>query len=324
MTANLSPAFALETEASAVRPRRLRAMRALLFILLPYVALLWIRAAFSTLPPAVSSVIAVVGLATALALLWRRESPYALWPGYLLFLQLHATTWARLPALEMPLRVHYVVEADRLLGLGELPTITLQRLAGSSVPALDVAAFAVYASFFVAPIILFLAAWRAEQTVARVFTRAVAIASVVSLLVMAVLPTAPPWMASDLGVIAPVERIAVRVAGASVHSAAGAAIGVNEVAAMPSMHMGTTVLIALAILSLAPQARRWAWLYPAAMGCALVYLGEHYLVDVIAGLAVGLVAWRLAWVEVGPFAPRRAAPRVLDGADWMESTARAA
>ena len=52
---------------------------------------------------------------------------------------------------------------------------------------------------------------------------------------------------------------------------------------------------------------RWRWLfalYPIAMGCALVYLGEHYVVDVVAG--VGLCPGRpLARRPVGARGDRR-------------------
>src|SRR5690606_11474932 len=75
----------------------------------------------------------------------------------------------------------------------------------------------------------------------------------------------------------------------------------NSVAAMPSIHMAATfVLVA------------WSWryfrplLWPAAaytvvMGVALMYLGEHYLVDELAGIAVATVAFVLAV----RYAPRR-------------------
>jgi membrane-associated phospholipid phosphatase len=48
---------------------------------------------------------------------------------------------------------------------------------------------------------------------------------------------------------------------------------------------------------------RWRWLlalYPMAMGLALVYLGEHYVIDLLAGLVYavavhfGLSAWERA------------------------------
>jgi membrane-associated phospholipid phosphatase len=35
-------------------------------------------------------------------------------------------------------------------------------------------------------------------------------------------------------------------------------------------------------------------LYAAAMALALVYLGEHYAVDLVAGVAVAAVAWPAA------------------------------
>ncbi len=160
-----------------------------------------------------------------------------------------------------------------------------------------------YASFFFAPVFAFLAAWHGDRAVAAAFTRAMTVASFASLVVMAVLPTAPPWMASTEGAIPPIERIAERVAGPAVHSAAEDIIGINEVAAMPSLHTAATVLVALTVVALVPRTRRWVWLYPLAMALSLIYLGEHYAADTIAGLAVALVAWRLAWSARGPFAP---------------------
>ncbi|MCC6236043.1 MAG: inositol phosphorylceramide synthase [Dehalococcoidia bacterium] len=271
---------------------------------LPYVALLVIHAGLEALPPALGRTLAIAGPALVMLALWRRGSAYALWPGYLLFLQVHATIWAMLPTLGVPVQVGYVVVLDRVLGLGQLPTLLLQEATGAT-PALGMAAFGVYASFFVAPVFVFLAAWHADRAVAAAFTRAMTVASFASLVVMAAVPTAPPWMAAAEGAIPPIERIAERVAGPAVHSAAEDIIGINEVAAMPSLHTAATVLVALVVIALVPRTRRWIWLYPFAMALSLVYLGEHYAADTIAGLAVALVAWRLAWSARGPFAPQR-------------------
>ena len=58
----------------------------------------------------------------------------------------------------------------------------------------------------------------------------------------------------------------------------------NNVAAMPSLHAAFALLIVLYLWRLVP---RW-WrpllaLYPLAMAFSLVYSGEHYVVDCIAG-----------------------------------------
>jgi membrane-associated phospholipid phosphatase len=58
---------------------------------------------------------------------------------------------------------------------------------------------------------------------------------------------------------------------------------VNRVAAVPSLHAATILLITLFFW---PLTKRWRWLlasYPIAMGVALVYLGEHYAFDVLLG-----------------------------------------
>jgi membrane-associated phospholipid phosphatase len=64
------------------------------------------------------------------------------------------------------------------------------------------------------------------------------------------------------------------------------------VAAIPSLHAAFALLVSVALW---PLARRW-WqrallaAYPLAMGFALVYGGEHYVIDLLLGWAyVGLV-----------------------------------
>ncbi|MDX6475913.1 MAG: hypothetical protein QOH95_1424, partial [Gaiellaceae bacterium] len=66
----------------------------------------------------------------------------------------------------------------------------------------------------------------------------------------------------------------------------------NNVAAMPSLHAAYALLIALYLWRIVP---RWARvplaLYPPAMAFALVYSGEHYVVDCIAGWAYAVAAF---------------------------------
>ncbi len=67
----------------------------------------------------------------------------------------------------------------------------------------------------------------------------------------------------------------------------------NPWAAMPSLHFGASVLAAMLLSEADPRAGAVGWTYALGLGFALVYLGEHYVIDLIAGL--GLVAFvRLA------------------------------
>ena len=70
--------------------------------------------------------------------------------------------------------------------------------------------------------------------------------------------------------------------------------GHNPVAAMPSLHFAGALLVSVA-------AWRWDWtgrlpsvVYTGLMGFALVYLGEHYVADLVIAALVVAVSWRLA------------------------------
>jgi membrane-associated phospholipid phosphatase len=62
-------------------------------------------------------------------------------------------------------------------------------------------------------------------------------------------------------------------------------LGGNPLAAMPSLHFATSVMAAHLLAETGPVAGAAAWAYTGTLGVALVYLGEHYVVDLAAGLA---------------------------------------
>ena len=71
--------------------------------------------------------------------------------------------------------------------------------------------------------------------------------------------------------------------------------GVNLLAAMPSMHVAWTTWCALALWSTLRHRHRRAawlvWLFPAATALVVLVTGNHYLLDVMAGVAlVGVTA----------------------------------
>ena len=61
---------------------------------------------------------------------------------------------------------------------------------------------------------------------------------------------------------------------------------------MPSLHFGTSLLAAKLLAETGPVAGAAGWAYALTLGFALVYLGEHYAIDLLAGAA--LVAARAA------------------------------
>ena len=60
----------------------------------------------------------------------------------------------------------------------------------------------------------------------------------------------------------------------------------NPWASMPSDHFAAACMTAMIMAELGAKAGTAGWAYVAIVGIAVVYLGEHYVVDLIASLAV--------------------------------------
>ncbi len=106
------------------------------------------------------------------------------------------------------------------------------------------------------------------------------------------MPTAPPWWASEQGLTGEeVERIMIGVGEDTWRSAwpkMYEALGGNPWAAMPSLHFATSAMAAIQLSEAGPVEGAVGWAYSLTLGFALVYLGEHYVTDLVAG--AGLVA----------------------------------
>ena len=65
----------------------------------------------------------------------------------------------------------------------------------------------------------------------------------------------------------------------------------NPVAAMPSLHAGIALMVAVYAVQRLRSPYRWLLLvYPMLMALALVDFGEHYVIDILAGwLLAGIV-----------------------------------
>ncbi|WP_134738199.1 phosphatase PAP2 family protein [Nocardioides sp. 503] len=203
---------------------------------------------------------------------------------------------------ELKIPVHWTmpIDVDRWLGFGTTPTEHLQAAwcgdpcTKESDPRwYDVGFTFVYASHFLTGLTLAVVLWVRNHAEWQVWMRRFVGLNFGGLLIYISYPMAPPWLASDEGYLGPVERLTSRGwrdIGLQRVDVILNGVG-NPVAAMPSLHFGTAFLIALYAAWRLRSPLRWAlFAYPVAMGLALVYYGEHYVVDLIAGGALaGLV-----------------------------------
>jgi hypothetical protein len=198
-----------------------------------------------------------------------------------------------------PVQFTYPIALERAL-FGELPTIRLQHalLQPGRFGPLEIGTLAVYLTYFFVPPTIVVLLWRFWPARLHRYVTATFVVFVVSGLIHLLLPTAPPWYAAERGYLHGVVQIGRAIFGKVSPSAYGYGAGLsgNAVAAMPSVHIAVTVLIACALW---PTWLRWfAVVYIPIMAFTIVYGAEHYVVDCLAGIALALAAWR--WARGGP------------------------
>jgi len=236
--------------------------------------------------------------------------------------------WAYMAAYKTPhddedaqrarVRITYPIVADRVLGLGRLPGVRLQRAIARTGPdgaewhSVDRLLVWAHWIWFAVPhgALLYVMLRRPERFPgAAVMTYAV---FDLGATVYWMVPTAPPWYAAGAaerhsGPQVEVRRMMVEYGEhfwgdrwGSLYSV----LGGNPLAAMPSLHFATSLMAAFLLAEAGPLAGAVGFGYTATLGFALVYLGEHYVVDLVAGAALTA-------------AVRRLGPRVAPTIAWI-------
>lgn len=111
-----------------------------------------------------------------------------------------------------------------------------------------------------------------------------------SVIIFAILPTAPPWYASEIGVIEPVSRLlwdfnyfeGLEISGTKDY-------GRNDFAAIPSLHTGWSFFAALWITKVFGKKGIIAFTFPLGIAFATWYGAEHYVIDSVIGAAMAIV-----------------------------------
>jgi len=213
-------------------------------------------------------------------------------------------------SLGLPLHVVFPIHVDSWighhLGMGAMPTTWVQEHfhPTSAVPWYGVLVSLVYCSHFLVMPTVAVVLWIRNRPRFKAWMGMVIALAVAGVTTYFLFPMAPPWLADTGGVFpGPVigrytsegfDLIGLHMVGGMVSQ--GQYL-VNPVAAMPSLHMAYATLAAGFFMF----GKTW-WqkillaCYPLAMGFTLVYGGEHYVVDEIAGVLYALVvlaAWRL-------------------------------
>lgn len=207
----------------------------------------------------------------------------------------------------MPLHVTFPIHVDEWLFGGVLPSQWVQEHLSDAVT--DAKWWSIfitlcYCSHFMVTPIVAAVLWIRDRSRFRAWAALVVALAVSGIATYFLFPMSPPWLASQQGYIHGSEIMRVSGQGwAWLHFHGAAQVlddaqnRSNPVAAMPSLHMATaTLVVGFFWFSVRRRLRPLLLIYPALMAFTLVYSGEHYVTDEIAGVLYALVllaAWRV-------------------------------
>ena len=194
---------------------------------------------------------------------------------------------------ELPMYLDYVLTWERWLCGGAIAPLSLQHLrAALSDPVwLDRFFVLIYSSHYVFFFGVGFVIWYTRRAAFRTYALAITAVLYGGLVVYLLMPTIPPWIAAnELLVLPPIVQLVRSFYNVHVPELLSA-FDVNPIAAMPSLH---TALPAICVLLTFRYFGRWGIpvaLYALAVCVAVIYVGEHFLVDVVAGWILALVVY---------------------------------
>lgn len=201
---------------------------------------------------------------------------------------------------------------ERWIFRGQLPTIMLQDRLFNPLHLhwYDYLCTGVHWSYFIVPHAVAIRTWYKNPEFFRHYLSAMTLLIAMGLCIYFLIPTNPPWLAPE-AINSPSAPVVYRVMesvgkslGGGLYNASYRVIGEsNPIAAMPSMHMAITFLTVFPAIH---AGRKWAgaaFVYSAMMAFSLVYMGEHYIVDVTVGVLITVYAWFAAGIWLHRVAP---------------------
>ena len=181
---------------------------------------------------------------------------------------------------------------------GQIPSYILQQTIRT--PVLDYVGAVFYSFHFFAPTVFAFILWKVSPKNYWKYTVAFGICTYASLITFLFYPVAPPWWQLSAhfnpGYTGPeVTRILITSVdtnlGIPIYKTLFDFLSPNLFAAFPSMHSALPFLISLFAIKIWKKKALPVLIFPIGVWFSAIYLGEHYVVDVLGGIAYAVLAF---------------------------------
>jgi hypothetical protein len=296
-------------ETARLRSRNDRVVRR---SLAAYLILVLVLALSDGIRPTSDMLMVGVGLVTTL-IVWRLAraggwQPVRDWLPFVMLALAYELIRGFGPVLIRNVHIDEAASIDRALLNGAVASDVLQSALRplGSFDVLAVAATLVYAMHTLLPVVVGAYLWSRQRHLFYDFVAALVLLSIAAFATYLLVPAAPPWWAavSSPSLTTTGQPILAHLEGGAVNTLVGALglqggwpasiafgdISPDPVAAFPSLHAAYPVLVWLYLRNLAGPGK-WVMLaYIGGSWFSIVYLGDHYLVDIAGGVVYATVA----------------------------------
>ncbi len=210
------------------------------------------------------------------------------WFPFLSLFLCYEAMYAIVPTLSKVVHVAEPISVE-LSMFGSIPTLVLQQLYRT--PFLDYLGAFFYSLHFFAPTVFAFLLWKYAPENYRKYILALGIGTYAALITFLAYPVAPPWY----GVQA--TRILTQLdqnLGVPFYRSIFDFVESNPFAAFPSLHAMYPTLISLYALKIKKAKALPVLIFPIGVWLSTIYLGEHYVIDVIGGAAFATCAFLVA------------------------------
>jgi membrane-associated phospholipid phosphatase len=191
--------------------------------------------------------------------------------------------------------IHDVTPLERSISFGQVPTLTLQHSLyhAGEVRWYDIAATMFYFLHFAFPLGVGYLLWIVARQEFLRFSRTLIAMSFAAFFFYLLVPVAPPWIAVH-GVVKIIDHTLpsfTDLPGIATPATIYHFFYANKYAAMPSMHAAYPFLGFLCAARVFGRRALPLFGYTLCVWFSIVYLGEHYVVDIVGGVVFALAAY---------------------------------